>query len=506
MEIVGAKKSNRQMGIKLLAVLSALLVAVSILPLVLISFDNRPYYDDYSAGGRLTKQLVLQSAPPIQWLLTGLEQAIASYRTWEGNFLTNFLNAYQLAGVDIRLCFIITLFLIFISVLSWGMLCKAIVYDVLKGTVPLWILMTSVMVFISIQFIPNANEAFFWQSGGIKYTLGHALVVWLATGCVKSEARLADGKKMRRFSVFVLWVIAFLCPGSNLMSGLGALVGLGLYAFFCLVKHRGRKGNGVMYGASAGCALGMVCNVLAPGNDVRQGVVVLVDPFRTVGEALIVTMEYIGRWISLPWLACMLLLVPFLWTAARRSRFSFRHPLWFLAGSFAALAAQLAPPIYSGVYVHTGRILNTMYLSFCLWSLLNVFYNVGFVARCAEEGRFSVRVSDGFAPDKKGIPIAFVAALSLALIVGCAGYGLTRMTSGAAAKSLLTGESKQYRVAYDQRAALLEAPEEGPLQVLPIKNIPLVFMQEEYSFDAMLKEMQTFYEKVILDGREGQIP
>ena len=488
-----------RIGNRALAVLCCFLVLLSLLPLVAVSFYNHPYYDDFSRGGQVTKRVWEETHSVGALLLAAADGAKQSYFRWEGNYVPNYLNCIQLSAISQELCFAVTVFLLLSLAASWAYLCKVILSDVLGAPAFVSVIGASMAMLISVHFVPYANEAFFWQSGGIKYTLGHAFLALLIAWMVKVSITPFEKKRSRVIYGCSLCISAFLCAGSNLMTGVGAVVALVLAMLYFLVFARENSGKMWVIGATVIGILGFAVNVLAPGNGVRQGDAAAMNPALTVVEAVYATIEYIGRWTTLPWIAMLALLAPFVFQYAEKSRCQFRHPILLLIASFGVLASQLAPPIYTNLYYDSGRIVNTMYLSYCLWMVVNGIYLLGWLAKRHSKQNTQALPDDK--PPPKGYSVSAVIVLMLVFFVGCAGYGLTKTTGGASAKALISGQAARYDAAYRARTVLLEDAGLDPVSVVPMEDVPLIFMDENYSWRSMLTCLSQFYGKDVLDGR-----
>ena len=489
------KNGNSRVSAVLLAVLCCAAAAVLLVPVLAVSFYNHPYYDDYANGGQLTKQVWSETGSAAALLLAAFEGAGHSYAAWEGNYVPNYLNSIQLVGISEELYFLVTFVLLAVLIFAWIYACKALMQDILGAPPAVFWMTAAVMVLLSVQLIPYANEAFFWQSGGVKYTMGHAFLILLTAAVLRAVPGFGE-KKPKGLRVASMCILALLCTGSNLMTGMGAVLGLGLLLGFRIVKNRGIRTDGWLVAVTLAAMAGYAVNLLAPGNAVRQSAAVSVHPVTVVLEAVYASVEYIGRWTTLPWIAALALPTPFVWRAAQKSDMQFGKPLLVTAGSFAVLAAQLAPPIYTGVYYDTGRIVNTMYLSYCLFMLVNWFYWVGHLAK---RGMLK-NEADAGRETRSGLHVGTAVALALLLATGFAGYGVTKTTSGASAKALLTGQAARYDQVRRERVVRLEADGNEAVTLRPMEDIPLVFMDERGSWNAAMKSIGEFYGKEILDG------
>ena len=493
---------QKQVGTKGLAVLCCGIVVLSLLPVLGISFFNHPYYDDFASGGQLTQRILREGGS--FWTLLGaaFEGAWQSYINWEGNYVTNYVNAIQISAVSQELCYVATLVLLLSVVLSWVYFCKTVLGEVLHAPASVWLISACMMIFLSVHLIPYANEAFFWQSGGIKYTLGNSFFVWLVALAAKIRFCTARSQRVGQWRCAGLALSAFLCAGSNLMTGIGAVAALGLATMYVwLVARNGPGKRSLLIALAVGLA-GFAANVLAPGNAVRQGDAANMSPVLAIINALYATVEYIGRWTNLPWMAVSCLVALLLLPYIRNSSLRFGHPVLMLFASFSVLAAQLAPPVYTNIYYDSGRIANTMYLAYSLFLLVNVIYGTGWLVNRTANSHPAAQ--QGAAQGSYPLPLPAVAAIALALAVGCAGYGLTKMTGGAAAKALATGQAARYDQAYRERTALLEQPGGAPVWIVPMEDVPMVFMDENYSWRSMLICLSAYYEKEVADGRQLQ--
>ncbi len=476
---------------RVLAAVCCVVTVLSLLPLFAVSFYNHPYYDDFGAGARGARQVWQETQNPLALVVRAVQGAYSFAMHWEGNYTATFLFYFQPAAIATGLYWLVTFVILITIVLAWAYFFKVLGHDWLGASPSVCVMGASLAVFLMVQFVPHPNEGFFWHSGGMKYTMGCAFLVTLVALLVRATLCRPDKKGRRVLNAVLLSVFAFLCAGSNLMTGLGAMVGLGLHTLYLWVWRRGEKGKlAVTLALCVGLA-GFAFNVLSPGNETRQGDTAMVSPFGTLVQAVYATVEYTGRWTLLPWLAALALLCPFVYQAAQKSGVRLKHPLLMLAGSFGMFAAHLAPPVYTGIYYDSGRIVNTVYFAYCLWMFLNGLYLSAWLA-----GRRGERAAAG------GVTGAAALAVVLAMAVGCAGYGLTKMTGGAAVKALATGQAARYDQRHKERDRLLAAPGDEPVALAPFQqDVPLVFMVEpDYAWKSIKILLGSYYQKQIVDA------
>lgn len=479
---IGKRLGNRRISARLLAVLLCVTALLSITPLLVAARDNRPYYDDFASGGQLTRSVWSQTHSVPALLSAAWNGAKRSYLTWEGNYTTNYLNCIQLSALSSRLTPVVTWLLLLSLVGGLCSFCHTLLRYALDGKREACWMAAGVLTLLCAQLIPSVSEAFFWQSGGVKYTLGHALLLWTAALMVRLSWAPPRSRIARIALTGLMCAGALLTAGSNLMTGMALCVGAVLY-----VGWRWRDGGRIRF-AAALCAVfaiaGYAVNVLAPGNGVREGVAQLTGPFSAVVKSVTATAEYVGRWTTLPLLCLLLLITPFLYETVSQSRFSFRHPVWMAVCCFGVLASQLTPPIYVGAYYDDGRLLNTQYLMFVAAAFVSWVYVLGWLSRRSKLPSWQ----------SHGVLLALALTLAVGACVGVLGYGVKKTAGGGAAYAVLTGQTRRYAERYDQRTLLLES-DDPSVAVSPIPDIPLIFMKEEYSWDAMVGLLGEYYQK-----------
>lgn len=507
---------SRPVSIRTAAVVLCALVLLSLLPMVLVSLDNRPYYDDYSIGGRMTHAVWTATGSVFALLGGAFSVAATMYTDWEGNFVANYLNAIQLGAIRETLTFWITVVMLLATVFAAYRLSRALLSGRLGyGRAAAW-LATAAFVYVSVQFVPHPNEAFFWQSGSVKYTLAHAaMMLTLAAGI-----RLTGLEKLRhpRWMAFGLCVLAFLCAGFNLMTGIAVTLGLLLCAAALWLKRA--RGRLAITLAAVAATVGYAINVLAPGNALRNNGFISPSPVNTVAEAMYATLEYIGRWTTLPVVSMALLCGVLAYRAAFNGSLRVPNPLWLLICSFGVLAAELAPPIYAGAYYDSGRIVNTVYLSYCVWALVNAVSVAAWLgarnAAAKDDAAVPTHAPDGTVADKaqdnhitpakprvqRGLTVALVLVCVVLTAVGTIGYGVRKIPGGASLAAMRTGQAKRYAIAFDERTLAMETSDQDTVRIDPMQDVPLVFMTEEGSWRSIAATYSLYYNKNIIGSSE----
>ena len=231
--------------------------------------------------------------------------------------------------------------------LCFGFLLKALFGDLLGLKGPSLVILISLTLTLLVQFMPNADEAFFWFKRGVGNTFIYSLLA-LSLGLLVKLHRAKSNARQA-------WLPAALAPLMVLLGGGsygGGLFGLCLYggltAWAFLKKNPKAPLLALLTAIFLGCFL---YSMAAPGNTVRAAVIGFSpSPVKAVAQALYYGLALAGGYVSLPLIGVTLLVLPFFYTAAKAGSLAFAHPWLWLRG-LCLFCTQLVPPLYSGVFL-----------------------------------------------------------------------------------------------------------------------------------------------------------
>ena len=485
---------------KAFAWLCVLALCVSTLPLYAIAFYNHPYYDDYGFSAGVRK--VWKETGSLKDVLpAAMESAAETRRTWQGTYTGTILSNIQPGVFDEDLYWIGTFIL-----LTALIVCFWFLFDTVFGKLGLekWarVCLSSLALTLMIQFMPDVGEAFYWFNGGIGNTFIYSLLA-LAIALV---IRLLCCKGRGIGLAIALAALAVLLGGGSYGGGLFALCLCALCIAWLLWKKHEKRWHFI--GLAVLFALCFLYSMAAPGNTVRAGAINYnSSAVKAVIQSLYYGVAQIGLYIRLPIVAVTLMMTPALYQAAKRSPFAFRHPWLVLAVGVCVFCTQLTPPLYSGVFIGGGRIVNTYFLSFVVMWFLYAYYLAGFAARRLEKTEHEPPQMTA-----KQWMTLFVTSLCL-LGVGCLGfkrsgdvlYGVQNLSGPSAALSIVTGEAAQYDREMDERERLLNDESQPVVTLRPLSAVPAVLMDDllregaEYDVRPVLRR---YYgkEAILLEG------
>ena len=478
--------------------LSALALAAGALPLYAIALYNHPYYDDYGFSANV-HHVWQETGSLWEVLKSALSSAQNTRLTWQGTYTGTLLSNVQ-PGVFSESLYFIGSFFLLTSFIACFLYLLLTVFRRLGLDRTGRVTLACLVVTLLSQFMPDAAEAFYWFNGGVGNTFVYALLA-LSFALM---LRLMD-KKGAMVGLTALLALLMVALGGGSYSG--GLFGLCAYALWTLwLFHKKHPRRFHMAGLWALFLLCFVYSMTAPGNGVRAGYFPdSPSAPRAIALALYYGAMHMGEFLRLPLIAITLAASPCLYRAARESRHAFSHPWLCLLLMGGLYCAQLVPPLYAGVGVGGGRIVNTYFMSFVVMWLLFAYYVLGWAAR-----KWTL-------PPLRGRAHGALLLASLCLLClgaqaartnGEALYGVQNLNGPSAALSILTGEAARYDAEMTARESLLNDENQPVVTLSPLTAVPDVFMDDLLTpgahYDAR-PALCAYYgkEAIFLAGEEG---
>lgn len=482
-----------------LAVASAVLLLLSTLPLYAIAFYNHPYYDDYGFSAGVHQAWQETGSLTAVWE-AAVKSAAETRQNWQGTYTGTFFSNLQPGLFSESFYWIGNFFL-----LSALIVCFAFFLAEAFGRLGLGkrdrITLSCLALTVMIQFMPDVGEAFYWFNGGV----GNVFIYSLLALASALTLRLFACKGCGVLLTAALAVLAVLLGGGSYGGGLFGLCLCALVLVWLFVRRHAKRWIFLLLSVLFLCCF--LYSMAAPGNGVRAGMIAYnSSAVKAIVQAMYYGTAQIGTYIRLPLIAVTLLLLPALYEAARTSRFSFAHP-WLVLGMGVCLyCTQLVPPLYSGVFIGGGRIVNTYFLSFVTMWFFYAYYLAGFAAR--RTGRMLRMDVRRFA--------ALTLVCTCLFGVGSLAYkrsddvlyGIQNLSGPSAALSLLSGEAEQYDREMTAREVLLNDKSQPVITLSPLNAVPSVFMDDLLHAGAVYDvrpSLCLYYgkEAILLEGEAG---
>lgn len=463
---------------KTFAWLCVLALVLSTLPLYAIAFYNHPYYDDYGFSARV-HQVWTENGSLSAVLAATMESAAHTRLTWQGTYTGTILSNVQ-PGVFSESLYWIGTFILLTALI----VCFWFFFSTVFGRLGLekWAhtSLASLALTLMIQFMPDVGEAFYWFNGGIGNTFIYSLLALAAALVIRLFGSAGHGVGLTA----ALAVLAVLLGGGSYGGGLFALCLCAVCIVWLLWKKHAKRWHFI--GLTVLFALCFAYSMAAPGNAVRASVIRYdSSAVKAIAQSLYYGTALLGSYITLPVIAVTLALLPAFYRAAKESPYRFNHPWFVLFLGICLYCTQFTPPLYSGVFIGGGRIINTYFISFVAMWFVYAYYLCGFVSR---------RLQNASLPEMTARRFSALLLAALCLLgSGCLAfkrsgdvlYGVQNMSGPSALLSILSGEAQQYDAEMTAREELLNDNTQSEVTLAPLSATPAVFMDDLILPDAV---------------------
>lgn len=489
---------------RLAAILCALALLASALPLYAISLYNHPYYDDYGFSGEVHQVWKETGSLAAVWRQV-IQTAKDTRQNWQGTYTGTLLSNVQ-PGIFSESLYFVASFILLTAFLVCGWFFLQTLFGKKGLGLDGWqtFILCCLVLSLLIQLMPDSGEAWYWYNGGIGNVFIYSLMMLFAAVTIRMY-RAESGVRTALLTV-VLVLLAVAMGGGSYGGGLFSLCVLAVVLLWSLVKKQRR--GWLLALATLVLALCFLYSMSAPGNNKRALMIGSSNsPVKAVIQSFYYGVALMGSFTSLALVAVTALLIPFFWKAAGKLSWRFDHPWLVLMLMGCLYCTQLTPPLFSGVHIGGGRIVNTYFISYVIFFLLFAFYLTGFVRRRMPE---TIAVPEALS---KGY--AFV--MALVLCVGLCGYkphgeilyGPQNLAGMSAAMSIVTGEAAQYDAEMTAREVVLNDDTQKEITLAPLTVVPEVFMDDLVIPDAVYDVRPSlcwYYQKDVIHivGEEAQ--
>ncbi len=474
------------------------IMTVVLIPMVLVAIYSRPFADDF--GYSATVHTVWRNSHSVIGIIGAMCSEVKDvYYSWQGSFSALALFSIQPAVFGDKLYGLSTVILLGTFVLGNYYFFSKVLKD--RKTA---VIIFSAIVILCTQTLPHAFQGFYWWNGASYYTLFYSLML------------IQWGMLYERQKVVLPCILGFLLGGGNLVSGLLGLevtvLFLITYIVFYFEEKAETKKEQLHIKADISIrniistavilifsAAGFAINILAPGNAVRAAESVSQNPLEAVGNSFLEAYRYFNEWLDLPLLLLLMFVFPFIWHYAKGK--PSRIPFFVLAFfAYCLFASTFTPTLYSMSEVGPRRVQNIRYFVFVLFLVL-MEVEACKRTRVLMEGRiYFAHGRETVFMYLKGYMLVMICGVAVVLGINTIPKeNRANLTSIAALRSLLIGESRAYAKERDAWSEILES--EDRVVTLPeLYNHPVPIYYVEFDItgnpeDYRDKSMCQYYDK-----------
>ncbi|MCD7726113.1 MAG: DUF6056 family protein [Clostridiales bacterium] len=360
---------------KRMTVYAAVLLVLSLIPLLLLGRYNVMCIDDYDYG-RAVHDTWLETGSLWQSVRTAWRQNMEFYQNWQGTYISCFLMALCPMNFRYDTAYVVPLVMIGMFAVSTFVLGRHILHRWLGCDKTGSSFVMLILLFLFYQVMEAPFEGIYWYNGSTHYIFMES--VWFFTLTALS-ASLWSRKKSGEIGFCILAaLLSVIVGGGNLVTGLQAEILMVLVLLYTAVANR-RKLLTVCVPLVTG-SVGFLFNVMAPGNAVRSEL----DPstgYSAVASVLLSFYHaavFMIRWTPAFAILIWLSLLPVLWKLTARSKGQFRHPVWVTLGAYCVIAAMFTPTLYAVGMVGLARVDNIIQMVYYLCLVMATAYWLGY--------------------------------------------------------------------------------------------------------------------------------
>lgn len=358
---------------KKIAVLSVMLLILSLIPILYLAQYARPSGDDYGYSV-LTHKAWLETHSLIEVLKAGIATVKQMYIGWNGDWFTVFLFSLM-PEVFAPYTFVIVPY-IMVGALIFGTVTFLyyIIVKICGFSREYAVIVSALLLLVSFQFIPSTAIGMYWYVGATHYIIPHMLALLALTFGI----RFYKTNKIR--NIVFASIFMFMVGGSSYFSSLLVFM---VFAAMIIIFVRKRKDVLLLLIPFCIGAVGFIIQCISPGNKVRAGndfglhsSDVVFTIIESLKQGVIGIFTYFNNkpFIYMILFICAL----FMWEALLKTKkkFEFCYLPLVVIFMFGIYSAMYAPKIYSGVVVSLGPD-TIIYLTFLITALLTIIYVEG---------------------------------------------------------------------------------------------------------------------------------
>ncbi|MDE7341904.1 MAG: hypothetical protein K2N80_15350 [Lachnospiraceae bacterium] len=478
-EKCGARMSAAVNGISMrkMAAGAAVLLVLSLIPLLVLGRYNVMCIDDYNYGIRV-HDIWMETGSLWQSIQTALRQTKDFFVEWQGTYVSCFLMAVCPMNFRYEAAFIVPVIMIGMFAVSAFLFGRHILVKWLGSDKQTASFVMFLLLFMFYQVMEAPFEGIYWYNGATHYILMESLLFLMLT--LVSGILWEGSRKAALFRCLPAVLLGLIVGGGNLVTALQAEVTLA----FLLVYSYGKKRSRTLYVLLPFLAFsaGFLCNILAPGNAARSsldtdvGYSSVLAVILSFYYAVVFMIGWTNAFVLFLWSA----LLPVFWKIGKKSERSFAHPVWVTAGAFCILSAMFTPTLYAVGMVGLSRVDNIIQMVYYLCLFFVTVYWFGWLSHRDVES--SAGAAFGTFLEKTGNGLTS-AGILFVLLMWVLTADKNTYTGISALRSLVNGDATVYYEEAMERHALYVDETVTDVVVKPFSARPALFDFEDLTPD-----------------------
>lgn len=474
-----------RISMKTMVFYAAVLLALSLIPLLLLGRYNVMCIDDYDFGIRV-HDTWMETGSFRQSIQTAVMQTVERYRSWQGTYASCFLMALAPMNFRYETAFLVPVIMIGMFAVSTFFFGRQILIRWLGSDKARVSFVMLLMLFMFYQVIEAPFEGIYWYNGSVHYVLMESLSFIMLT--LVSESVWTEKKKRAGIYCVFAVTVSLIVGGGNLVTGLQAeMLLLALLVYSCVVKRKRLLYALIPFLTFTAAFL---CNTLTPGNMVRVEASTGYSPIPAVILSFYYAGIYMIEWTPVFVILIWLALLPVLWQIGKKSETRFEHPVWVTVAAVCILSAMFTPTLFGLGQAGLSRVDDIIQMVYylCLFSVTT--YWLGWINHRNLSDNYRINskqsVSAGeqfgaFLESAKNIMTVSCVIVTLFIWVFTANKNT--YTSISALRSLVNGDAKTYYEEAMQRHELYMDETVTDVVIEPFSARPALFDFPDLSED-----------------------
>ncbi len=423
-----------------------LLIVLSIVPVLYLSFFSSPSVDDYDFGSRTKAVVETGSFNPIDYVKAAADTVVHYYSSWQGMYSATFISALQPGVFGEQFYFLTPVIMIALCLIGFLFAGKRLFrfINVDKKTA---FFLSLVIWFYFFQTMPNPREGLFWFNGAFTY------VGFLAITMINLTVLLEQYKGKLKISTIVLtsFVALFISGGSVPVAFFNILF-MGLIVGYILVFDKAKGKCIPLIFPIVAAVIGFIIMYIAPGNANRQAFFLEPSITRTIVASATGYFASAFSWLNVSFFLFLLILTPFaLRITKNMSGFKFYKLIMLFLAHFMLVCGMLAGPYHGMGYYGDGRVTNVIYAVFILTIIVVYGYAIGWLQQIK-----LLEISFDNAPSYvKKIAVIFCSTVAFCGILFFGSDYFEYSTTISAVDEISRGVHIEYKQEMDHRTAVL---------------------------------------------------
>lgn len=484
--------------IRALTVVSVILLAVSLFPVLYLSFTDVAAGDDYGYG-TCTHIAWQETHSILKVIAAAAGQVVNSYYGWQGTWFSVFMFTLQPESFLDGTYWMVPWIVIGMQMVSVMLFLHHFMVKKLDFENNIWLIVSSCVMILLVQCVSSPQCAIYWYVGTVHYMLPFAMAL---VAIVCADCFIDTGKW--RFWLIVL-VLQTLLGGASYQAAILTPLVIGIIIFlrfiFSMEKSNQKASDRQILTVRsvrlmipfALEIIGLVISAVAPGNKKRAGS----DFGFSIGRVLTTILksfeEYFAQLKGLitenAIVVIMILIITLV--CLRGAGYSiagfrtgnmkkmFGHPILFVLLMICLNAASHAPSVYAAVDV-SGGVGNTNFYVAILTGIAIIIYLTEFWAQ--NTGHIiSMKLAVNRASVMKKAVIALLLILTAGLCI-TGRHALKKTTDYVCIQYIASGQAEDYRNQMELQKIILKNSddtdpvvpfinnEQGPLQQMPVTS------------------------------------